>query len=326
MTGLLLLCMVAVLGIYLERTGALQAIIIRQNPQTVPWKVVQPEEVERGFNAPANTHIVIHMPESFEKISRNVLFGHQGEKVRYWGYCLQQNQDPDIVRRRTGLPGILFLSEAERAARVPVEQRNEIYNGADPLTAISEQEEDRTISPIIRHQMEVFFPRMLCYLMTAQPLSVGLDPDGDRFNDRLETLAGTDPNLRDTDGDGIWDSVEALTGTIPTIRDTDGDGIIDGIEDKNWNGRVDFGESDPRSKDTDRDGLLCDGRCRIRVQSLDRYFYLGEDLNLNGILDENETSPVDEDTDGDGILDTQEVLNCLEEGREEECTGTTAAT
>ncbi|THB75011.1 MAG: hypothetical protein D3926_21035 [Desulfobacteraceae bacterium] len=74
----------------------------------------------------------------------------------------------------------------------------------------------------------------------------------------------TDPLKRDTDGDGIQDGTERgvttphadtgegflpdqdnTTNTDPLAADTDGDGRNDGEEDRNKNGRVDPGETDP---------------------------------------------------------------------------------
>ncbi|HSC89373.1 MAG TPA: hypothetical protein VLC09_18950 [Polyangiaceae bacterium] len=51
----------------------------------------------------------------------------------------------------------------------------------------------------------------------------------------------------DRDRDGIRDRVEARTGTSPLKADTDADGVPDGVEDRDGDGRVDPGESDPRS-------------------------------------------------------------------------------
>lgn len=50
----------------------------------------------------------------------------------------------------------------------------------------------------------------------------------------------------DSDRDGVPDEVELRTGTDPGQHDTDGDGIPDGVEDRNQDGLVDPGESDPR--------------------------------------------------------------------------------
>lgn len=50
----------------------------------------------------------------------------------------------------------------------------------------------------------------------------------------------------DVDGDGLPDVLEQQTGTSPLRVDTDRDGVPDGEEDKNQDGVVDPGESDPR--------------------------------------------------------------------------------
>lgn len=51
---------------------------------------------------------------------------------------------------------------------------------------------------------------------------------------------------RDSDGDGLSDAVERATGTDPLRADTDADGVADGQEDRDRDGRVGRGESDPR--------------------------------------------------------------------------------
>lgn len=105
----------------------------------------------------------------------------------------------------------------------------------------------------------------------------------------------------DSDNDGISDSVEDKNGngvvdpgeTDPNNPDSDDDGISDGVEDSNKNGVVDQGETDPLNKDTDGDGLD-DGV---------------EDANQDGTRDANETDPTNPDTDGGGVNDGDEVLN-----------------
>ena len=70
------------------------------------------------------------------------------------------------------------------------------------------------------------------------------DSDGDGIADTAEFGA----NLlmpRDTDRDGAPDYLDA---------DSDSDGLHDGLEDKNGNGVLDLGESDPLVLDTDGDG------------------------------------------------------------------------
>ena len=307
-------------GIGTAGTSLLGARLIRDKAPVIPWKSIHGIDITRGLNVPPNTHIVFQMPDGIADIQRETLFGKKGATVRYWGYCLPQNDDEATVSKRQGLPGLLFLSEAERAARAAAEQKklaNQGFSVNDLPTP--KQIQDASLHAAagtekgnIRNQIEVFSANQLCYLMTEQSLSMGLDTDGDTLNDQLEREIGTNPNNPDTDGDGIRDDVEYLTGTSPILRDTDGDGLIDGIEDKNFNGRVDPGETDPRKKDSDRDGL-CDGLCRVKIKGQE--YYIGEDQNLNGKIDKGETSPLLADTDGNGISDYQEYMNCLLAGK-----------
>ena len=156
--------------------------------------------------------------------------------------------------------------------------------------------------------------------VATNPLSVDSDADG--INDGVE----------DADRDGVFDNTE----TNPNDADTDGDGLCDGPsrmiptvcsggEDLNANGRIDQGETDPRTPntaatDTDRDGIpdaveavvaclnasnpdtdgdgLCDGGLAIAGVCA-----RGEDLNNNGRVDPGETSPCKVDTDCDGLVD-----------------------
>lgn len=76
------------------------------------------------------------------------------------------------------------------------------------------------------------------------------------------------------------------------INDQDGDGLPDATEDRNDNGRVDFGESDYLNADSDGDGLP-DSK---------------EDLNRNGWVEAGETSPLNADSDGDGISDGADIF------------------
>ncbi|QRN95703.1 OmpA family protein [Archangium violaceum] len=107
--------------------------------------------------------------------------------------------------------------------------------------------------------------------------------------------------VRDSDNDGIPDSLEDKNNngqvdpgeTDPTKTDSDNDGIPDGVEDKNHNGQVDPGETDPTKTDTDGDGIP-DGI---------------EDKNHNGQVDPGETDPTKTDTDGGGVSDGVEDKN-----------------
>jgi hypothetical protein len=154
----------------------------------------------------------------------------------------------------------------------------------------------------------------------------------------------SNPLVADTDGDGIPDGLEdrnkdgaiAAPGgnpqeTYAANADSDDDGFCDGPlsvsgicvtgEDLNFNGIVNFGETDPRVPDTDSDldgwsdvfestvtltnpfnpdsdgDGLCDGAVQIGACT-------GiEDTNGNGILDVGETNPRDSDSDCDGLTD-----------------------
>jgi outer membrane protein OmpA-like peptidoglycan-associated protein len=77
------------------------------------------------------------------------------------------------------------------------------------------------------------------------------DADSDGLSDEEEAELGTDPNARDTDRDGLPDGLEVETGTDPRSPDTDRDGLSERREDRNRNGRVDPGETDPRRPDHD---------------------------------------------------------------------------
>ncbi|MBI5545420.1 MAG: hypothetical protein HY901_16160 [Deltaproteobacteria bacterium] len=126
------------------------------------------------------------------------------------------------------------------------------------------------------------------------------DSDGDGLADGAEDANGngvldpgeSDPTKADTDGDSIPDRIErVVTMTDPTKADTDGDGCLDSEEDRDWDGTLDPGETDPRlagdCTDTDCDGLRDDE----------------EDVNRNGAVDPGETAFDRADTDGDGLSD-----------------------
>ncbi len=292
----------------------LEGYLVRQK-QTYSWRVLTQEEVASGATIPSNTHVVFHLPGTFLSIPREVLLGHKGEVVRYWGYCIPQNAPEDLVDTRSGFPGLVFLSEKEREIRAAEEARKQLsYSPGGRLpTAAELEEQSQQRRGAIRHQVESFKPNTMCYIMTAESLAIGLDHDADRLNDKIEREIRTNSKIPDTDGDGILDGVEYLTDTNPTIRDTDSDGIIDGIEDKNWNGKQDIDETNPRLKDSDRDGL-CDGLCRERLQR--REYYMGEDQNLNGIVDEGETDPRKYSTKDNGISDEIPFIQCLAENKQ----------
>jgi concanavalin A-like lectin/glucanase superfamily protein/PA14 domain-containing protein/Big-like domain-containing protein/parallel beta helix pectate lyase-like protein len=113
------------------------------------------------------------------------------------------------------------------------------------------------------------------------------DPDSSPYESNLPDGTFGELNAQpdiDDDGDGLLNAFDS---------DSDSDLIPDGIEDKDHDGQMDPGETDPLDRDSDDDGLT-DGL---------------EDTNLNGIFDLGETNPLDNDTDHDLLTDGQEDLN-----------------
>ncbi len=107
---------------------------------------------------------------------------------------------------------------------------------------------------------------------------------------------GTDPEPNPTPDAGPIDNgdPDPNPDPTPTATDTDGDGLPNTVEDKNGNGKVDEGETDPNNRDSDCDGLI-DGPTTVSFK--------GEDQNANGTVDPGETDPTKLDTDGDGLTD-----------------------
>lgn len=291
----------------------------------IPWRVFDPEEVESGATLMPNTNIIIHLPTAMGTLTRETLFGHQGKLVRYWGYCFPDNYDPATAKKIVGLPGKVFLSEADRAWRDAERERR-----AGPLSIYRPPTKEQLYMrehpdlKTIRHQLEVFEGGKTCFLMTEKPIPMGTDADRDGLNAKEESQAGTNPRLADSDADGLMDGIEVMNlRTNPLRRDSDADGLIDGVEEKNHNGKVDLGETSPFEIDSDHDGL-CDGLCRTTqggrlcsdfahttdCDPKNTSFWLGEDRNLNGQRDKNETNALNVDSCKDGISDYQHVFAC----------------
>lgn len=285
-----------------------------QTQGQMKWITISAEQVASGTTIPANSNVVINIPDEVKTIARRTLFGRSGDTIRYWGYCFPANYAEAKTNTRYGFPGEVFLSESERKARaskLEAEQRR-TFSVFKNLTSEDLNQTTRKPASYIRHELEIFEGGTSCYVMTEKPIPVGIDRDEDGLNSALERAHGASDLNPDTDGDGVTDALEVFRlSTFPTKRDSDGDGIIDGIEDSNRNGRYDPGETNPMEWDTDRDGL-CDGLCKVnKGQDL-----RGEDKNLNGTYepDLNEYDPRTMDSDNDGIRDDHEVYLCITGG------------
>lgn len=312
-------------GFALSSAVNVQARLIEQPKTTTEWSTLSEAQVSSGATIPARRHVFYHVPASVDTIDREVLLGGRGKLVRYWGYCFPNENDPMNPPQSSGFPGKIYLSEAERAARKAIADRQRAFS---PYRRPSREPQPPAEVNPIRHQLDTFRGGMTCYIMSEKPLAIGSDADNDGLNSQREKEELTDPNNPDTDGDGLGDGVESRLGTNTSKRDSDSDGLLDGIEDANHNGRLDSGETDPRNRDTDGDDL-CDGLCheyQVRKICNDGKSgcteipygqTFGEDKNLNGKVDKGESDPRKADTVGDGTRDDVRVFKCILDGKKD---------
>lgn len=116
----------------------------------------------------------------------------------------------------------------------------------------------------------------------------------------------------DDDNDGLSDQVEAGWRTSSVDLDSDDDGIRDGAEDRNRNGKLDKGETNPRKADTDKDGLADGLEKGIKKGVKAPSGALGGTLGKRFHPDRDpktKTNPRKADTDGDGRKDGREDRN-----------------
>ncbi len=125
----------------------------------------------------------------------------------------------------------------------------------------------------------------------------------DKDSDKDGLLDGTEVGLTQPEGTGTDMSIfvadaDPSTHTDPLNADTDGGSVLDGIEDKNHNGRVDAGETDPlkTADDVDADGDGIDNTTEHQL-GLDPF---DADTDNDGVTDGRDGVT---DTDGDGMMD-----------------------
>jgi hypothetical protein len=145
---------------------------------------------------------------------------------------------------------------------------------------------------------------------SAQQPNVNLPDGGMTSKDFALAPIGTD-----TDNDGILDSVESASGCLDLMDvDTDDDGIADGAEDKNQNGVLETGETDPCDPDSDGDNIqdgtetgvtaaIADPDGGGALKGTDIGYFVPDADPLTT------TNPLFEDTDFDGVDDGQEDRN-----------------
>ncbi|MHA7630708.1 Ig-like domain-containing protein [Corallococcus sp. M7] len=165
-----------------------------------------------------------------------------------------------------------------------------------------------------------------------------LDGNEDANHDGITQDTETDPTLADSDSDGLSDGVELGltapqgTGTDPALFvadadpatttdplnvDTDNGGVWDGFEDKNHNGKVDPGETNPlnAADDVDADGDGVDNATELEL-GLDPFNpdSDGDGLpdGIDGLVDtdgDGKIDALDTDSDNDGLTDGEEDVN-----------------
>jgi len=119
--------------------------------------------------------------------------------------------------------------------------------------------------------------------------------------------------LLDTDSDGLPDHIE--TGCTSRLdADSDDDGLADGVEDKNRNGILDPGETDPCEVDSDDDGIQDGTELGITTPVADPDGAGPAVGTHTGVFIPDQdpgtiTNPLSEDSDNDGILDGREDRN-----------------
>ena len=117
-----------------------------------------------------------------------------------------------------------------------------------------------------------------------------VDTDGDGLWDKYEVDQGTMPYKSDSDGDGLSDELEIRIGTDTNNTDSDEDGLTDYEEHRGWQIEFDFYanpismniSSDPMKYDSDNDGL------NDLVEFIKGLNPRSNDTDADGILDPDE--------------------------------------
>ncbi len=257
--ALLLAVGVLALAAVLRSQNSLQGRLIAPSSTAIPFARFSADRTQEGVSLPSDTNVLVSVPPNIEAIARITFFGGPDfDNSPYWGYCYDGGE---ADRKVQGLRGNqlypldrFFYSKGELGSQ---RSRTTVTSSTDLASIARSKATAEPILPV--SYREILHGGDLCYVMSSVILPVSTDNDGDGANNMLEKMSGTDPNNPDTDGDGISDGQELFVlRTNPLTFDSDSDGLPDGLEDKNQNGKLDSGETDPNNADTNRDGL-CDG-------------------------------------------------------------------
>ena len=241
------------------------------------------------------------------------LFGNKNKD----GICIHFTSAFVILSRLNGIPARFVtgfaLGEVVQVAESDNSSSAENNDNSEPKFI-------RVIREGHRHSWaEVWFAGLgwLPFEVTGSPVSsedtLGLDTNG--LDENVYTWTGEPGGM----GGGGFEDVIGPGVVLPCGEDYDNDGLDNCDEDKNQNGRVDAGETDPTNPDSDGDGLL-DGP-EINIHHTDplnpdtdrdflndgievnlEYPYSTIDWNDDGVID-HRTDPNNRDTDGGGTWD-----------------------
>ncbi len=134
------------------------------------------------------------------------------------------------------------------------------------------------------------------------------DTDNDGLSDGLELGLAAPEEAGSTDAGKFKADTHPSTKTDPLVADSDHDGLNDGLEDRNANGKVDSGETDPNNPDCDGDELT-DGE-EVNIYHSNP---LSKQSDKDGLSDTDEvkvyrTHPASEDTDKDDLWDGNDIV------------------
>lgn len=247
-----------------------------------------PADTHVIFTVPANTRILaltfLGGPDYSDKV-----------RYWYYCFSGNEELNKTQHRRGRELyDGRLSISNAERKAQTTrppsnmdllgIKQSEDLENGAPDANEIIVFKGGETCYLMTSAPLPLGLDSDGDNLNNAFERNIGTNPDspdsdGDGIPDGREVyFSKTSPTLYDSDGDNLSDGFEdkdqdgpSSGETSATLADTDRDGLCDGDgrgpgcpeplsypfrgEDLNMNGTLDAGESDPKNKDTDGDGI-----------------------------------------------------------------------
>ena len=261
-----------------------------------PWNFLTLESVAPGYTA--HTYKLVYnltdaawtiyidnaIPETGSTVQFGKTYDANGIKFTMGPQDYIIWEDGDTLTFSSQMPIVAVTSGTATVEQpiqvIPTMADDSLYEGSlDVLTFASDGTEKEAIS----YTTSPYYISIPGWSVDSSGTISDLGPNGDRYKILTEDYVSD-----------FFVYIEGQSDIIAFLNfDSDGDGLTDIQEDKNNNGVVDSGETDPNDADTDDDGII-DGV---------------EDANQNGVMDTGETDPCNVDTDGDGLTDGQEDQN-----------------